>query len=41
MMPAPLQFAVKIASETEREIILGGATRKILQQMTVPVFISH
>jgi nucleotide-binding universal stress UspA family protein len=24
-----------------REIILGGATRKILQQMTVPVFISH
>jgi nucleotide-binding universal stress UspA family protein len=24
-----------------REIILGGATRKILKQMTVPVFISH
>ena len=24
-----------------REIILGGVTRKILKQMTVPVFISH
>ena len=24
-----------------REIVLGGATRKILKQMTIPVFISH